>query len=323
MLRSFLAVSVLVVAGLRPAAAQVPAEPVSFVTLGEILGHEIGCEATDCVCLPCWQVQADTVTLTREVGINQPLATGVVPQWNVAEMNFGYQYGARISAARRISDRHQLEIGWLGVGTWEAGKSRTALASITGPGFTYVAGGTHRFAYDSNLHIGEVNVRQQRGRWQTIAGFRYIELSELFSANSGGTFAYAIDTNNFLYGFQLGVEGPLFQSSEHAFDIDGGVRAALYANRAATDVLADNFVVGTAADRDRAAAVSVEASLIATYQLTDNLAIRGGYQALWLSGIALAPSPLGAPSTGAVAAANTASADLLYHGGLVGLEGAY
>ncbi len=82
------------------------------------------CAKANCCPPPCWEFQADAIFMTRDASPGQPLTTGIIPQWNVDQMEFNHQTGARISAARRINDRDQIEVNWLGLEPMRGAKSR-------------------------------------------------------------------------------------------------------------------------------------------------------------------------------------------------------
>ena len=63
-------------------------------------------------------------------------------------------------------------------------------------------------------------------------------------------------------------------------------------------------------------------NIAAVYQITDHWAIRGGYQLLWLSGVAIGSEQLhtlNLNSGNGLPAMNT-SHDAFFHGALVGVE---
>ncbi|MDP6443512.1 MAG: hypothetical protein QGG36_30245 [Pirellulaceae bacterium] len=275
-------------------------------------------------CPPCWEIRAEALLWTRDPGQNQPLAGGVIPQWNVVDMRFSYRFGARISAAHRINDRDQLELSWFGIDEWSATKQRDQFAQIIGPGYTYFAGGPHDFVYDSALQNAEVNIRRRLNHnWRGVVGLRAMQLSEHFQASStGGTFAYSLNTNNHLYGVQGGLEGRLWECDWIRWD--GFAKVAALWNQADGEAITANFGPGGSANnRDSSTAFVAEGGLNATIPLTDHISLSGGYQILWLNEVVRAPDLLAAPNTGAVTALVQANADILYHGGFLGFTGTY
>jgi hypothetical protein len=96
------------------------------------------------------------------------------------------------------------------------------------------------------------------------------------------------DTTNNLYGLQVGVDGKLLVLGR--FSVDGQVKVGLFDDNArqSTGVSLGKVVYPTNATANHAAFVG-DAGLQVQYQVTDGLALKAGYEALWLSGVALAP----------------------------------
>ena len=98
-------------------------------------------------------------------------------------------------------------------------------------------------------------------------------------------------TRNNLFGVQVGVEARLAEIGR--FSLGGGVKASIYGNDAAQSALvsmAKQLYPAQAATT--AVAFAGEAELHAQYQLADRLALKVGYAALGLGGVALAPGQI-------------------------------
>jgi hypothetical protein len=97
-------------------------------------------------------------------------------------------------------------------------------------------------------------------------------------------------TNN-LYGVQIGVDGKILELGR--FSLDGLIKIGLFDNNAeqSTGVSLQKVVYPSAATTNHAAFAS-EASLELKYQLIKGLALKAGYEALWLDGLALAPGQI-------------------------------
>ena len=127
-------------------------------------------------------------------------------------------------------------------------------------------------------------------------------------------------TNN-LYGVQVGVEGTLLEVGR--WSLDGLLKVGLYDDNARqwTGVSLQKVVNPTSATTNHAALVS-EASLQAKYRISDNLALKVGYEALWLDGVALAPGQIQEILTTASARALgvNCGSNVLFQGATIGLE---
>ncbi len=97
-------------------------------------------------------------------------------------------------------------------------------------------------------------------------------------------------TNN-LYGVQVGVDGKMLELGR--LSLDGLMKIGLFDNNAgqSTGVSLKKTVYPATATTNRAAFAS-EAGVQVKYQISDSLALKAGYEALWLDGVALAPGQI-------------------------------
>ena len=130
-------------------------------------------------------------------------------------------------------------------------------------------------------------------------------------------------TTNNLYGLQIGADGKLFECGR--FSINGLIKVGGYWNHASesTGVSLEKTVYPSGASTNHAAFVG-EAGLQCKYQVTRGLALKLGYEALWLDGVALAPGQIQetytiAPATVYSLGVNSNSG-VLFHGVTAGLE---
>jgi hypothetical protein len=108
---------------------------------------------------------------------------------------------------------------------------------------------------------------------------------------------YAIDTENRLFGIQLGAE--LYnQHCNFSWGVRGKVGGyANFAEQNTTVRVTDPFVEVFESSRDETAtdtqlALGIELGLVGTYQIRPNLALKCGYDFMFLQGLALAPEQL-------------------------------
>jgi opacity protein-like surface antigen len=129
-------------------------------------------------------------------------------------------------------------------------------------------------------------------------------------------------TNN-LFGVQVGLEGKLLELGR--LSLDGTVKAGLFDDSAeqSTVVSMRKTLLPPSRAATNHAAFAGEAGLQVKYQLTKGLAVKAGYEALWLSGVALAPGQIQETSTtpdSATALGVNCRSSALFQGGTVGLE---
>ena len=212
--------------------------------------------------------------------------------------------------------------------------------------------------YTTELYNVEFNVRRNLSdRVTALAGFRWLRLTEnlqgtltpadriqplwkydpnnnLFDVQqienlpgvpaTGGfpPFWNASTTNN-LFGFQIGVDGKIFERGP--FSIGGLAKVGGYYNNAeeSTGVSIFKVVRPSNASTGHAAFVG-EAGLQCKYQILKGLALKVGYEALWLNGVALAAGQIQKtltthPTTVTALGVNSDS-DIFFHGVTTGLE---
>jgi hypothetical protein len=135
---------------------------------------------------------------------------------------------------------------------------------------------------------------------------------------------WTTNTANNLYGFQIGVDGKIFELGR--FSVDGQIKIGLFDNNAeqSTGVSLQKVVYPASATANHAAFVS-EAGLQLKYRVMDGLALKAGYEVLWLDGVALAPGQiqetLTTPSSAPVHALGiNAGSSVLFQGFTAGLE---
>jgi len=215
-----------------------------------------------------------------------------------------------------------------------------------------------KWDYSTELYNAELNVRYNLSKRVTVlGGFRWLHLSEnlqgtipphdrnlpiwkldpnlnllevarlekLNIAPAAGVFPPFWNTcaRNNLYGLQIGADGKLF--ARGGFSIEGLIKVGWYWNHASasTGVSLEKVVHPTIAKTDHAAFVG-EAGLQCKYQFPVGLALKVGYQAFWLNGVALAPGQIQktyetGPASMTVHGVNCNSG-VLFHGVNAGLE---
>lgn len=166
-----------------------------------------------------------------------------------------------------------------------------------------------------------------------LVGLRYLNIDEEFGYLTGSTLPAGgsinqalINTNNDLYGVQIGMLSQ-FLLRDYGwvdFEIKGGIFHNEASMRSAYDY--SDLSGGNASsfvgidDRDRTTFLG-ELSLTYNHQFTRHLSCRVGYNAFWLTGVALASQNLNAnPELLALGPAQLDhSGEIVYHGPSIGL----
>jgi hypothetical protein len=314
-----------------------------FVDQGQYAGPVSDCVPAGGPCGPCWTFTAEALALQRNSTRSQLLFVPIIPivapggltpppltpdPLDAVNMNFGVAYGPKLSAIRHDVCGYDLEVAYFQFDGFTAGGELPGMsrmvADMTSIG-PLVTDGMNR--YVSALYSGELNVRRQWTDCLTVlAGFRMVELDEHY--RGGGvdvitpTQVDSLFTNTFnhLYGGQIGVEAQVFNHGG-PLQINGLCKAGVFGNAAQQNYqLFANAAVPLCANSCSQVSFLGETGLVATYALSKHLALRGSLDAMWLSGVALAPEQIGSVNLHRQTDVVNSSGYVFYYGGGVGLE---
>ncbi len=290
---------------------------------------------------PTATVQVDWLLMHRNRPISQSLIRtqpGGVDILNGDDFDFGMDSGIQVKALYQLDADWSAEFRYFGIyDTNSALRFRLPVGGFgeqTNPPsgtFNADAGSFGEYFYRSDLNSFDLNLRRALDpSFTLVAGMRYINLNE----HLGGLYNYAgaapgqekldWNTNNNLYGFQIGVDTKLWTSAGGRLQLDGFVRAGIYANDASSTF---NFRFAGGADSGGVdsqlhTSFVADAGLNLTYNVTQSISLRTGYQFLWLSGVALASEQVN--TTGFIQAGgiptNINFGDAFYNGLNVGVE---
>jgi len=280
-------------------------------------------------CGPRWSFNAEAVALQRTSTRNQSLflsPTAPTDVLNAKDFRFPLAFGPKLSATRHgiFGSCFDVEVAYFQFDGFEANRALTdpALMVIDINSAFAVSDPTARYA--SQLYSGEINVRWQWLDWLTLmSGFRMIELNEQYDArgrNQIYTVAQDVNSYNHLYGYQLGAEGEVLDFG--CLQIKAICKAGAYGNFARQNN--QTVISGMASFSDSAINERVsflgEVGVAAVYAITNRLAFRASYQAMWIEGVGLAPEQI--DTTNFLTGATKVNLDggVFYHGGGLGLE---
>lgn len=280
------------------------------------------CSMCDCCC-PVWTIRAEALLWDRVGGggvalVNAPVAV------TTDDFDFPLAVGPRLTVIRHgvFDTAWDLEFAYFFIDGWS---DTVALADIddyqTTPQINIGGVTPGVITYDSTLDSGEVNLRRDYNDWLTwLAGFRWVQVDENLNATFGAA-SHNVEVNNRLFGGQLGVDALLWTNGAD-LDVTGVGKAGIYANSA--DQTTTTVGVGGALPLTGAADSQIafvgELGINARYRMSDRWTAIGGYNLLWISGVALAPDQLATTNITTGVATVDLGGGLFYHGANAGIE---
>jgi hypothetical protein len=253
--------------------------------------------ADECVTsqLPRWYAGADVLVLRRDMEDDVVFATDTGttdPALGSSNFKDEFDAGVRFFAGYAISDWYRIEGSYFGSYYFNGDM---AVRGTGTPTYDFPFGDDGNYArirYSSSLNSAELNLRSRLAmcprplQMSLLFGARFMKLDERFFYDSDGAVVSDVDVNtsNDMLGLQIGLmaQWQCHPRSWLDYELKGGV----YGNRARYSSTSDAFAGTMAAQKD-VTAFSMDMSLIFNYQLTPGLTLRFGYNAMWLSGVAL------------------------------------
>jgi hypothetical protein len=302
----------------------------STLSVGDATSGCTGLAEACCDC-PRWSVQAGAVILartSRSAVLLENTTTGNA-LLNSRDFVVPWAAGPDVSVRRWLDSGDSLDIRFFAVDGWN---SRTNLSTSpiwnfpTNPPLFGLGVANVSVSYATRLYSTEINWNRPANDWLTwLVGFRWIELYENlgYNADFGGNAAQVnFQSANRLYGGQAGATAALF--SRGGWRVDGLFKAGVYGNAAASGMAVSQSIGPAFAAGDRSGQVAFvgDIGIVGVYQWSDNIALRGGYQLLWLDGVALALDQIAATQVITANGIDT-KGDAFYHGALRGLEVAW
>ncbi|MFO0869735.1 MAG: BBP7 family outer membrane beta-barrel protein [Pirellulales bacterium] len=280
------------------------------------------------ICTPRWvDVHFAAVNLAREKASRRVdfASLGIAPPngdpnivLSSENLDFDDEWGARITVARQVGPGSNIEFNFLGFFNYAASAAvqdpNQGLFSVMSDygrnpafGFAETDFATYQgIDYSSAFNSYELMYRR---RWQGrncrlqgsyLAGVRYMQVTEDFGYHTRANglpntlpgfyyMDYAVGTNNSLTGFQFG--GDAWVSIIPGFRIGAEGKVGIYGNHSHqnTVINASSLPNGfTETLRSDDAAFIGEANAMAVYRVNYHWTFRGGYQLLFMDGLALA-----------------------------------
>jgi hypothetical protein len=281
----------------------------------------------------CWVVQADALALHRTSGCNRPLIVAANSGETVLEtsdLDLGFELGPRLLLGHRTGPDRRWELVYFGLFEWSAtvvaeeANNLDIPGTLVGVAQDFTAADQFAIDYTTRLHNAEANLVRDRDTWSALAGLRYLHLDEdltlTASDSDSGRSDYTAQSQSDLIGGQLGLRTGRLRDR---WGWDLTLKAGLYGSVLSQEqLLLDNnnvFVLRDASARTGSAAFLGDIHLAGFYQLNDVWSLRGGYYAMYVAGIALAPDQLDFDNL-VTSGQQVSRGDLFLHGASLGLE---
>jgi hypothetical protein len=286
------------------------------------------CGCDDLCCTPLWTVKAGAVILARarQSGVFFEDSTSGAVLAGAGALGTAWSGGPDITIRRRLGDRGAAEVRYFSVDGWSSDASYEFSGFWQLPTTPPIAGqgpiGINA-ASRARLFSTEINLRRQTNNWLTLlAGFRWIELHENLDLSAqDGSGALTNNTDNHLYGAQIGGDLLLWDRGG-PFRVESILKAGIFGNSADNSARLVTQQGGPAFAIDsRQSQVAFVGEIGATgvYQMTPHLALRGGYQLLWIEGVAVASDQISSIDALTGNAINTGGGEF-FHGALCSLD---
>jgi hypothetical protein len=274
---------------------------------------------------PQWIVKAGAIFLDRSRNNSGPIVTDL---GGTTQISGGGDFNFKWGAGPEITLSHQCESG----NTWEVRyfsiENRVSTLDY-GPQAQFNIAGFFNFGVDDLRADAQTDLFNLEFNWlhplsdqlTFLAGFRTIELHDQLSYLAeffpGVDATYSWDDMNHLYGGQLGAIWALCCPC-NPLQVNCTAKAGVYGNSASS-----TFTGNTGPITDPQGTMTAfvgELDFTFSYQFNEHLAAYGGYDLLWIDGLALAAhdAALATANSNPGASINT-DQGLFYHGATCGL----
>lgn len=286
-----------------------------------------------------WTFRVGAMFLHRQRPADQPLISDPAiagSGLNARDFNPGWGSGIDASLIRHrlFGSNNDLELRYFGINNWTSSQSLQLngdpLTIHTNPPTSITGGRNINSQYSSSLLNTELNLRHRAGdRVTLLAGFRYLQFNEqlntqLLTGTGFDDINYNVAATNDLFGLQAGALYDLFSSCDCCVQLYG--KAGLYANQSAqyTSMACNCAPPATFSANGQSTRLATvgEFGITGSRRIWRNLALRGGYQMIGLSGVTTAPGQF--PATDFLNQSGLSNNNsVLFHGATVGLEWTY
>ena len=259
----------------------------------------VGRPCRDC---PTWTIQVDALMLWQGGIPSRPLYLDSATRATAIDANdlqTPVTIDPRYAIIYHADECRSLEVNYFNLWGFEGQAVAPPAAGgyemndLAGLNFT----GLDTAAATSQASIKSLEFNLRRRGWGEIdwlTGFRWLEwnqsllMSDTFSTPTPGSDVIGVGTVNNLYGWQWGGDMMLWNRGDR-LRVNGIAKAGVYYNHQAgqvTTYTTDRALPTVIGDADDTVAFVGETGIMASYSLTNWLAVRLGYTFFWLGGVA-------------------------------------
>jgi hypothetical protein len=286
--------------------------------------------------------RADIHNHTLVKDSNKPQCPGQCPNFTVIDNDdlvndFGFEPGYRVGMTYMPTPRNSFELNFLYLQPWHGEKKKHGDQSLSFP-FSHAdyshdftdADEAHAF-YTSHFWDLEFNFWRHFNPRRVdyfclsgIVGMRYFHWDEAFKLsmiNPPDKSTYNIHTQNRMFGLQAGFD---FQSNPmHWFSWEFFAKAGFFANHTQQKQFLgdlDNTITLRHSERQkRTVGVYADVAAFLGFQCFEHWNLRAGYEAMFFSGLALAPEQISKRVTSSAGKKDRTNGNAIIHGLFVGL----
>ncbi|MBL9084176.1 MAG: BBP7 family outer membrane beta-barrel protein [Planctomycetales bacterium] len=278
---------------------------------------------------------ADALMLHQGGGSPRDIANvGAVNILNNSQLDYGLETLPRITAGFILPNDVAIEGTIFYKDDFDAHATTTTVGPFTSPLISAAAppAGTSNYvnaniideANSTSIHNYELNIVETTRIFKFLSGFRYLEADDVMTVTAvegAQTSRTRIATDNQMFGGQMGYRAGY---DWELFGIETGGKAGYFFNDSSQqtqirDVNSTQLRRNTTGGGDNDAFIG-ELHAKITYRPLPYLAIQMGYQAYWITGVALAADQLNPQFPNQSGIGINDKGDLFYHGPSVGME---
>jgi len=281
-----------------------------------------------------WYTRVELLTLMRSHDPQDRVLvqTGAgAPVLSASDIGFGLAPGVSTMLGHRIDGLTSFELSYFGANQWNDERAVAGAANLRLPGALGITlndfNGANAMdvALRSQLHNAEINILRDGQAISFVAGFRYVGWHEQISISTLDSDLdqsdYLVNVSNNLFGGQIGARWARYHQR---FDCEITGKAGLFGNEATQSQLLTNLdgatIVRNVTATDANVAFVGDLNISASCPLHRLWRLRGGYNLLLISSIALSANQLDFSNNPLSGRRLRPDSEAFLHGFNIGLE---